>query len=92
MAGQLEHRLAPLDLLRVAAMHPAERIAAPQVHLPDPLRMADGIGDGDRRALADAQQVEAVEAGGVDHAFEIVDEGFEIQGACQSERPLPRSS
>jgi hypothetical protein len=39
--------------------------------------MADSISDGHRRALADSEQVEALQAGGIDHAGQIVDERIE---------------
>ena len=39
--------------------------------------MAHGKSDRDRCTLADPEQVEFLDAGGVHHALEVVDEGFE---------------
>src|SRR5260370_33349710 len=39
--------------------------------------MADGVGNGDGAALRMAEEGEFIQAGGVDHGFEIVDPGFE---------------
>src|SRR5260370_38307690 len=39
--------------------------------------MADGVRNGDGAALRMAEEGEFIQAGGVDHGFEIVDPGFE---------------
>src|SRR5258708_289139 len=43
----------------------------------DALWVADGVGNGDGAALRMAEEGEFIQAGGVDHGFEIVDPGFE---------------
>ena len=75
---QGEHRVGGLLLgLRSCPLVQTHGIAAEQDQARHPLGMPDRITDGDGAALADAEQDEAVEAGGVDHGFEIVHETLE---------------
>jgi hypothetical protein len=48
-------------------------VAGVEDQVADPFRVTHRVGDGDRRALRYAEQCEAFDAGGVDHALEIAD-------------------
>ncbi len=77
--GEGDHRLAPGELGGIGAHRPARRIAVADDEMPHPPGMTHRISDGDRRALADRQQVEAFELEAIGDAFEVVDEGLERQ-------------
>ena len=61
------------------AQQPAARIAAVQHEMRHPLWMLHRVGDRDRRALRDAEQRKALEAGRVDDELEIAQPGLEAQ-------------
>ena len=77
-AHQGEHRLAGF-LLRLGpgAFLPADGIASEKNQMRNALRMSDRVGDRNRAALRYAEQRETVDAGGVDHRFEVVHESLE---------------
>ena len=62
---------------RVAAPHPAARVAAVEDEAGDPLGMTSGVDQRDRRALRDAEQREAVDARRVDDGLEVGDPGVD---------------
>ena len=53
------------------AAQPSARVAAVEDEPVDAFGMANGVGDGHRGALGDAEQREPVEPGGVDHGLEV---------------------
>ena len=44
----------------------------------DALRMPNGIGDRNRATLRNAEKSEALDAGGIDNRFEIIDEHLQM--------------
>jgi hypothetical protein len=66
-----------LRLGRRPALVAALRVAAVEDQLGDALGVEHGIGDGDRRALRDAEDGRAVHSRGFDDGFEVAHEGVE---------------
>ena len=61
------------------AQPPAARVAAVEDEIGDPLRVPRGVRHRDRRALRDAEQRKALQAGGVDDRLQIADPGLDRQ-------------
>ena len=57
-------------------MAPASSIAAEENEMGNPIGMARGILNRNRRTLADAEQREAIHSCGIDHQLQIGDEAF----------------
>ena len=73
---ELEHRLPSLLVGRGPAQ-PTVGVRAEQYQVADPLGMARRVADGDRSALRDTEQREALQAEIVDHGFEVLHEGVD---------------
>ena len=78
-AVHFEQRFAPRDFLGVAAHPPSGGETVDQDELAHALGVARGISDRGRGAVGDAEQVEMVGPGRIDHRLQIADHRFEIE-------------
>ena len=77
---QLQHGAVLALALRIAALRPSAGVATVENHPRDPLRMARGVGDADRRAGRDPEQRERlVDSRGGHHGLEIAEPAVERQ-------------